>query len=174
MSTHPRGQDVPIISFATTMIQCSSATTLTPNYRSIFDSALDVYRKKTKSDLASHPLLTKIESCGCPEAVLTTLRREILAFDQARSSNNKSSTWLNSTVNVLYTFSSTIGESVGLVCFSDVFKLIILMITLTDIPPCGVDFHGYWHPSFGEDLPVLFVFDIMIYMSFLGSYRCRH
>jgi hypothetical protein len=100
------------------MIQSSSAATSISNYRSIFDSALEVYRKKTKSDLASHPLLTKIESCDGPEAILTTLRGEILEFDQARSSNNKSSTWLNLTVKTLYTFSSIIGESVGLVRFT--------------------------------------------------------
>lgn len=99
------------------MIHSSSAATSISNYRSFFDSALEVYRKKTKSDLASHPLLTKIESCDCPEAILTTLRGEILGFDRAQSSNNKSSTWFNSTVKVLYTFSSTIGESVGLVRF---------------------------------------------------------
>jgi hypothetical protein len=99
------------------MIQCSSAATSISNYRFIFDSALEVYRKKTKSDLASHPLLIKIESCDCPEAVLTTLRGETLGFDQARSSNKEPSTWLNSTVKILYTFSSTIGESVGLVRF---------------------------------------------------------
>ncbi len=116
-SPHPRSQDVPIISSATTMIQSSSAATSISNYRSIFDSALEVYRKKTKSDLASHPLLTKIESCDCPEAILTTLRGEILGSDQARSSNNKSSTWLNSTVKILHTFSSTIGGTVGLVRF---------------------------------------------------------
>ena len=99
------------------MIQSPSAATSISNYGSIFDSALEVYRKKTKSDLASHPLLTKIESCDCPEAILTMLRGEILGFDEAESRNNRSSTWLNSTVKILYTFSSTIGESVGLVRF---------------------------------------------------------
>ena len=97
------------------MTQSSSAATSILNYRSIFDGALEVYRKKTKSDLASHPLLTKIESCDCPEAILTTLRSEF-DCDQARS-RNKSSTWLNSTVKSLHTFSSTIGESIGLVRF---------------------------------------------------------
>ena len=99
------------------MIQCSSAATSISNYRSIFDSALEAYRKKTKSDLASHPLLTKIESCDCPETILTALRGEIFGAQ----SDNKSSTWLNSTVKILYTLSSTIGESVGLVryrCYS--------------------------------------------------------
>jgi hypothetical protein len=100
------------------MIQSPSAAASNSNYQSIFDSALEVYRKKTKNDLASHPLLTRLESCGSPEAVLTTLRREILGFDQAQSSNDKSTRWLNSTVKVLYTFSSTIREGVGLVSLS--------------------------------------------------------
>jgi hypothetical protein len=92
------------------MSQSSTTSTSSSNYRSIFDNALEAYKKKTRSDLALHPLLTKLESCDSPEAVLTMLRGEILGFDQARST-----TWLISTVKVLDALSSTIGGGVGLV-----------------------------------------------------------
>ena len=59
------------------------------NYQSVFESALENYRKTTKNDLASHPLLTKLESCHSPEAILTTLRGQILWSDLAQSSNDK-------------------------------------------------------------------------------------
>ncbi len=96
------------------MSQSSPTSTSSSNYRTIFDNALEAYKKKTKSDLALHPLLTKLESCDSPEAILTTLRGEILGFDQARSSNDKS-TWLISTVKVLDALSSTIGRGISLV-----------------------------------------------------------
>ena len=106
---------LPILS---SMSPSSSAVTSSLNYRLVLDSALEAYRKKTKNDLASHPLLNEFESCDSPEAILTTLRRHILGFDQARSSNDKSTTFLSSTVKVFCAFSSAssaIGGGVGLV-----------------------------------------------------------
>jgi hypothetical protein len=100
------------------MIQSPSAAASSSSYQFIFDSALEVYRKKTKNDLASHPLLTRLELCDSPEAVLTTLRRDIFVFDQAWNSNDKSTRWLSSTVKVLHVFSSIISEGVGLVSLS--------------------------------------------------------
>ena len=97
------------------MSPSSSAAISSLNYRLVLDSALEAYRKKTKNDLASHPLLNEFESCDSPEAILTKLRRDILGSDPAQSSNDKSTTLLSSTVKVLYVFSSTIGGGVGLV-----------------------------------------------------------
>jgi hypothetical protein len=97
------------------MIQSPPAGTSSSSYQSIFDNALDAYRKKTRNDIVSHPLLTKIESCDSPEAILTTLQGEILGFDQVPSSNYKSTTRLSSTVKVLHAFSSTISECFSLV-----------------------------------------------------------
>ena len=60
-----------------------SLSTPAANYQSVFESAVETYRKTTKNDLASHPLLTKLESCHSPEAILTTLRGQILWSDLA-------------------------------------------------------------------------------------------
>jgi hypothetical protein len=97
------------------MVQSPPAATSSLSYQSLFDSALDTYNKRTKNDIVSHPLLTKFESCDSPEAILTTLRGEILGFDQAPSINDESTMWLSSTVKVLHAFSSTISECFGVV-----------------------------------------------------------
>ena len=85
------------------------------NYEFIFLNAIQAYRKKTGSDLRSHPLLAKLETCDSPDAVLTTLREQITGFDQSGRSDDKFTKWLEPTVNVLYALSSTIGGGVSLV-----------------------------------------------------------
>ncbi|KAF8261696.1 hypothetical protein EI94DRAFT_1789338 [Lactarius quietus] len=71
--------------------------------------------KVTKKDIASHPLAAQLQSCESPNAILTVLRAQIQAFDQSQSTNDKLTTWLDSTVNVLYAFSSTLNSTIGLV-----------------------------------------------------------
>jgi hypothetical protein len=90
------------------------------NYQAIFDNALEAYKKKTKKDPASDPLLRSFEACDSPDAVLVVLREQIPNFDQSRSGRDRLSNWLNPTVNVLYNFSSKIGAVVHLVGFKTV------------------------------------------------------
>jgi len=94
------------------MSQNRPQTSSSANYQLIFDNALETYKKKTGKDLASDPLLRSLESCGSPDAVLDVLRDRIPAFDQ---SGSRLTTWVKPTINVLYTFSSTIGDAVSLV-----------------------------------------------------------
>jgi len=93
------------------------------NYQVIFDNALKAYKKKTGKDLASDPLLRRLESCNSPHTVLTLLREQVPGFDQSESSSDGVTKWLDPTVNVLYTFSSTIGSAVSLVSLCH-FKVI--------------------------------------------------
>jgi hypothetical protein len=97
------------------MPQNPSVTPSNSNYQLIFDNALSAYKKETGKDLTSDPLLRRLRSCDSPDAVLTLLREKISGFDQSGSSGDRLSNWLNPTVNVLYSFSSTIGGAVGLV-----------------------------------------------------------
>lgn len=90
-------------------------TSSVSNYQLIFENALATYEKKTGKNLASDPLLRRLESCRSPNAVLGILREQIPRFDQSGSNNDRLSDWLNPTVSVLYTFSSTIGEAFNLV-----------------------------------------------------------
>jgi DUF438 domain-containing protein len=91
---------------------CSSS-----NFQSLFNAALKEYEKKTKKDLLAHPLAAQLQSCYSITAILTTLQDQVQQFDQRRRGDERLTKWLNPTVNVLYAFSATLGEGVGLVNF---------------------------------------------------------
>jgi hypothetical protein len=94
------------------MSQTPSPANSHSNYRSIFDSALEAYKRKTGKDLTSDPLLRRLETCHSPDDILVILREHI---DHPHNSSDGLAKCLNSTVNVLYTFSAIIGTGPGLV-----------------------------------------------------------
>jgi hypothetical protein len=93
-----------------------STSTSNSNFVSIFNAALKSYKRKTKKDLTSHPLLPSLQSYDSPEAILTVLREQIPAFNQSQNGDDRLTKWVSPTVNVLYAFSATVGQGVGLVC----------------------------------------------------------
>jgi hypothetical protein len=93
-----------------------STSTSNSDFASIFNAALKTYKHKTKKDLTSHPLLPRLQSCNSPEAILTALREQIPASDQSQNGDDGLTKWVSPTVNVLYAFSATVGQGVGLVC----------------------------------------------------------
>ena len=92
-----------------------STSTSSRNFQSIFYVALKAYEKKTKKDLLAHPLSAQLQACNSPSDILAVLQDKVNEFDQARSADERLSRWLNPTINVLYSFSATIGSGVGLV-----------------------------------------------------------
>ena len=96
-------------------VHCPSTSTSHSNFASIFNAALESYKHNTKNDLSSHPLLPSLQSCDSPEAVLAALRERIPAFSQSQNGDDGLTKWVTPTVNVLYAFSSTLGQGVGLV-----------------------------------------------------------
>src|ERR1700722_3960361 len=92
-----------------------STSTSRSNFVAIFGAAVEAYKRKTKTDLASHALLPSLQSCDSPEAILTVLRDQIPAFSQSQSGDDGLTKWVAPTVNVLYAFTTTIGGGVGLV-----------------------------------------------------------
>ena len=99
------------------MSQDLSTTTpsTSKNFEAIFTAALNAYNKQTKKDITSHPLAVQLQSCDSPGAILSVLRSQVQAFDNSQSSDEKLTKWLDPTVNVLYAFSATLGNGVGLV-----------------------------------------------------------
>ncbi|KAF8494954.1 hypothetical protein F5888DRAFT_613262 [Russula emetica] len=91
-----------------------STSTSHSKFSSIFNVALEKYNRKTKQDLAKHPLLPRIQSCDSPETILTVLREQIPEFNQSQNSDDGLTNWVTPTVNVLYSFSATLGGVVGL------------------------------------------------------------
>jgi hypothetical protein len=97
------------------MSTATSTSTSQSNFVSIFNAALESYRRKTKKDLASHPLIPNLQSCNSPETVLTVLREQVPAFGLSQNRDDGLAKWVTPTVNVLCSFSETIGQGVGLV-----------------------------------------------------------
>jgi hypothetical protein len=89
-----------------------------PRFRpTTFDDALKAYNKLTNNDLLSHLLTAQLETCDSPSAILPVLREQIQVLNQSSASDERMTTWLDPTVNVLYALPSTLGQSVNLVWF---------------------------------------------------------
>ena len=88
------------------------------NFQLIINNALDKYKKRTKHDLLAHPLAVQLQSCNSPSDILAVLQQQVQGMDQALGSDERWSRWLDPTVNVLYTLSSTLAAGVGLVCLN--------------------------------------------------------
>ena len=99
----------------TIMTTVPSTSASQSNFVPIFNAALETYKRKTKKDLASHPLLPSLQSCDSSDAVLTVLREQIPLFSQPPNGDDRLTKWVVPTVNVLYSFSATIGGGIGLV-----------------------------------------------------------
>jgi hypothetical protein len=122
----------------------ASSSSSSSNFQSVLDAALEAYQKKTKCDPLTHPLAAQLQSCDSPTAVLSVLQDLIQQFDRRRSSDQRLSNWLNPTINVLFAFSSTIGQGVGLV--SPIIDYLPRICDLIFVPqissPANVVFSG--------------------------------
>jgi hypothetical protein len=114
-SYHPSIANYPSLLPRSIMSTDPSTSTSQFNFASVFNTSLESYKRNTKNDLASHPLLPSLQSCESPEAVLTVLRDQVPAFNQSRNGDDGLTKWVTPTVNVLYSFSETVGQGVGLV-----------------------------------------------------------
>ena len=95
----------------------SSSQTLEPSshFKSILDTALGEYKSKTGNDLTNNPLAKELQGCDSAEAVLDIIQREAEAFDRFRDGDKSLMKWIGPSVDVLYTISATLGQSVGMV-----------------------------------------------------------
>jgi hypothetical protein len=94
------------------MSTAPSTSTPHSNFEPIFNTALETYKRKTKKDLTSHPLLPSLQSCNSPEDIITVLRDQVPVSIQSRNGDDRLVKWVASTVNVMYAFSANIGQGV--------------------------------------------------------------
>jgi hypothetical protein len=94
-----------------------SAGPSSPNFQLVFNNALKAYEKKTKHDLLAHPLAAQLQACQSPSTILMVLQQQVQQLNRSQASDDRLTKWLDPTINVLYAFSGTLGEAVGLVCF---------------------------------------------------------
>ena len=130
-----------------------STSTSHSNFVPIFNAAFEKYRRKTKQDLAKHPLLPRLQSCHSPEAILAVLREQTPEFNQSQNSDDGLTRWVSPTVNVLYSFSATLGGVVGLVNTTIfLYDIVQSNICLSGIPTSKYNFYGDWRPPSGPCL----------------------
>jgi hypothetical protein len=87
----------------------------TSNFTAIFDAASQEYKTLTRQDLASHPFAASLQGYNSPDSILGVFRDQAEAFDKFRQGGDKLMASLTPIVNILFTFSETLGEGVGLV-----------------------------------------------------------
>jgi hypothetical protein len=138
------------------MSTAPTTSTSQSNFACIFNAALESYKRKTKKDLVSHPLLPSLQSCRSPEGVLTVLREQVPAFNQSQSCSDGLTKWVNPTVNVLHSFSETIGQGVGLVNIKTFVAGNFYLNTLfSGIPTSKCNIHRDRRSPFGQCLTSL-------------------
>ena len=90
-------------------------STSSSNFNSIFQTACDEYKRLTRFDLTTHPFATELQDCSSPDDVLEVLKEQAQTLTKSRRGDEKLLAWLNPIVYVLFTFSATLGEGIGLV-----------------------------------------------------------
>src|SRR6266852_3879770 len=154
-----------------TMSSLPSTSASHSNFASIFNVALEKYKRKTKQDLAKHPLLPRLQSCDSPESILTVLREQPPDSNRSQNSDDGLTKWVTPAVNVLYSFSATLGGVVGLVNIK-IFPYDIAQsnIYLSGIPTSKYNFYGDWRSSPG---PCLSPFPCTTYFNTLTLRRLK-
>ena len=157
----------------------ASASTYSSNFQSIFDAAVKAYERKTKNDLLAHPLAAQLQACNSPGDILAALQEKVKEFDQSRGADERLSQWLDPTINVLYSFSTTIGAGVGLVSALDstcFLPLIVpLIIIVAGILARVSNLLWDWGSPPGErQLFEPYILEVVLTMNYVtGSQRCQ-
>jgi hypothetical protein len=92
-------------------------TPLTPSsdFNSILEAALNEYKTKTGRGLLEHPLAEEVKRCDSIGAISTILQGQAREFQQFRDGDQRLMKWINPIVDVLSTFSETLGGVASIV-----------------------------------------------------------
>jgi hypothetical protein len=87
----------------------------TDSFTAIFDVAVTEYQTMTGNRLNTHPFAAQLDACHTPEAIADVFRIQAQAFIKFRKRDAKLMAYLDPIVQILFTFSATLGEGIGLV-----------------------------------------------------------
>jgi hypothetical protein len=93
----------------------SSTSTSTSNFIAIFNAASTEYERVIGKRLDTHPFAAQLDACHNPKAILDLFRTQAQVFGKFSKGDEKLMAWLDPTVHILFTFSATLGEGIGLV-----------------------------------------------------------
>jgi hypothetical protein len=85
------------------------------DFNAILDAALDEYKKKTRGGLLEHPLAAEVKRCDSIGAISAILQGQAKEFQHFKDGDHRLMKWINPTVDVLSTFSDTLGGVASIV-----------------------------------------------------------
>ena len=106
----------------------------TANFTTIFNAALNEYKKLTKQDLETHLFAAAFENSSSPDSAMKVFRKQAHAFDEFRNGDDKLMAGLTPVVIILLTFSGALEKGIGLVSirsFYDISTLRHLLFSLS-------------------------------------------
>ena len=106
------------------MSHARSTASSSLNLQLIFNNALRLYQRRTKTNLLAQPLAARLESCETPGTVITLLQEQVQIQDQ--DVVDSLTKWLYRFVNVLHALSVSIGERISLVCIDTILEICVL------------------------------------------------
>jgi hypothetical protein len=113
---------------------------------SILEVALTEYRRNTGNDLLSHPLSDELQRCDSLDDILVILQRQANTLEQLKDGNRRLMKWVSSSVNILYSISSALGDGARLVRLRLNLWLLTCILTLfSGVPTCETNFHWDWY-----------------------------
>ena len=115
-------------------------------FTTIFDAASTEYEALTGKDLGTHPFTLAIDGHNTADSVLEVFRKQAQAFDKFRKANDKMMAWLTPIVNILFTFSATLGEGIGLVSLRFVYIKQYLNAYFSALLSSKHYFYWDWYP----------------------------
>jgi hypothetical protein len=89
--------------------------TATSNFNSILDAALIEYKENTGRGLLEHPLAEEVRRCDSISAISAVLQGQAREFQQFRDGDQRLMKWIDPIVDVLSTFSETLGGVASIV-----------------------------------------------------------
>ncbi|KAH9177263.1 hypothetical protein EDB89DRAFT_1902502 [Lactarius sanguifluus] len=95
------------------MSSTSQTSVSSSQFESIISAALSEFKKKTGKDLLNDLLADKLKTCDSVEAVMNIIQGQAEAFDKFQNSGSKLMKWVRSSVHVLYTIATALGDGVG-------------------------------------------------------------
>lgn len=122
-------------------------------FTAIFEAASTEYKALTGQDLGTHPFAFAIDSQNTLDSVLDIFRKQAQAFDKFSKANDKLMAWLTAIVNILFTFSATLGEGIGLVSFHFVYIIRYFNVDFPALLSSEDDFYWDWCPPRSKSTP---------------------
>ena len=109
----------PILPTSTLTMSTTKQTTgplqLTDGFTAVFKAAESEYQRITEKPLDTHPFAKKLRICDNPQAVSNLFRNQADVFSKFCEGDKKLMALLDPTIHILFAFSDTLGDVIGLV-----------------------------------------------------------